>query len=336
MFEYNDPAGEGILESAGALTIYRSMLHGVYRSFGRRPRSAFTIPEAFVEANKVPQVADVSWLAFPRLDNPPDDAVEQQRLKLQDEYVEWFTERAPNGGIRRVIFTTEFPEYYEALAERSATELVSEVARVTGGTVTNADVFGANFNPDQATPAGRAARFSERTKNNPWNTTRSILCLTHPLSTLSALFNLVTECAVARPASVTSAAVCGLTSNACVDGRNSDPAVCQAVQELARQKMGLTLPDPPGVEIGRLGGIWKLDGTQIEPNSRADIWRVSRNRRRAELVVTPSLTIGDNPIASGAQVAKRLQVSAKVMFLPDADLPSWGRIGQESSRMLSD
>src|SRR3954462_5754934 len=106
MFEYEDPTGENVLAAVGALDVYRRTLHGVYRQFGRRPRTAFTIPEAFLEAGKQPTVIDVTWTAFPRLNNPADDQVEGRRPELRDEYLEWFTEIADNGDVRRVIFTT--------------------------------------------------------------------------------------------------------------------------------------------------------------------------------------------------------------------------------------
>lgn len=49
MLEYSDPTQSGALQGAGALLAYRTSLHGSFRHFGRRPRSAFTIPEALEE-----------------------------------------------------------------------------------------------------------------------------------------------------------------------------------------------------------------------------------------------------------------------------------------------
>lgn len=335
MFDYSDPVDEDVLAAEGALAIYRREIHGIFRSFARRPRSAFTLPEAFIEARRNPLTAQITWLAFPRLATESDASIDRNRLRLQDEYVEWFVERAADGAISRVICSTEFPEYYEALAEVSAEAVITEAARVTGQVADLIDFFGPNFNPTQATPSGRAARLREHARTNPWNSSKSILFLSHPSSTLGALLNLVTECGVI-PQKGPVESTCGKNPNACVAGRNSDPIICAQTQELARNRQGLTMADPVGVEIVELQGIWKESGSQIDVSGRPDIWRVSRNRRRAELRVTPQLTLGDDAITSGAQVAKKLVVGATVWFLPDENLPSWGRLGQESSRMLSE
>ncbi|MCG8366747.1 MAG: hypothetical protein MJA27_25860, partial [Pseudanabaenales cyanobacterium] len=101
---------------------------------------------------------------------------------------------------------------------------------------------------------------------------------------------------------------------------------------------GLSLQDPPGIEILRLVGIWKLNGQDININDPAQnqgIWNISRNGHRAVLNVTPELTIGDTPITSGAQVAARLQVGASVVSAPESALPDWAKTGEESFRISS-
>ena len=62
----------------------------------------------------------------------------------------------------------------------------------------------------------------------------------------------------------------------------------------------------------------------------------SRNGRRAVLSVSPDLTIVDDVITAGTQVAAKLLVGTTVVAAPETSLPAWARLGQESSRMLSD
>jgi hypothetical protein len=340
MFEYRDPVGTDVLQRAGALQAYRSLVHSLYRRFGRRPGSGFTIPEAFQEVAHEGDIVKetVSWLAFPRSQSGTAAQIDAERFSRQDEYVEWnVTVEAER--VRRIVFTTEFPEYYEALAEVDVNALRSEIAAVTGGQVANEDLFGVGFDPNSATSAARAAQFLEHSRANRWNNGENdILFLTHPSSTLGALFNLVTECAVPKP-TVASNAVCGLVSGACVSSRNSDPAVCNRVQQLVRAQLGLTIDDPAGVRILHLQGIWKLAGRQIDINDMASsegAWQIVRNGRRAILKVSDDLTIGDDPITSGTQVAAKLIVGADVVAAPEAGLPPWAKLGQESSRMLTD
>jgi hypothetical protein len=99
----------------------------------------------------------------------------------------------------------------------------------------------------------------------------------------------------------------------------------------------MCLDDPVGIRILSLEGIWKRNGAQIDindPGQSGSYWKISRNGRRGVLTVA-GLTIGDDPIESGAQVANQLVVGAKVISAPEKDLPEWARTGQESSRVIS-
>jgi len=338
MYGYEDPTATGALQRAGALERYRSLLQGQFRHFGRMPRSGLTIPEAFEEAPDSSDInlTTVKWLAFPRSAQASDADIDADRFALQDEYVEWRTERGDGGRVTRVTFTTEFSDYYEALALQSADAVLAEVRSVTGSDdVTHRDLYGPAFDPAAATPSARAARLLKRARENDWNNGRkSILFLTHRSSTLGALLHLAAACGVPA-ANVAPKDMCARVGGACVPSRNSDPAVCSALQQLAASGNSFTLVDPVGVVIDRLGGIWKRGGKQIDINA-SGLWTVNRNGRRATLEVPRDLTVVDAPIETGAAVAARLTVRADVMFAPDAGLPEWSRVGQESSRVLAD
>jgi hypothetical protein len=343
MFAYSDPIGSGVLEAHSALFEYRTIVHSLYREFGILPQSAFTLLEAF---DGVPtEIAQVQWVAFPRTATGPDLDIDGNRYTggpdnsgYQDEYVEWLVERDANGNIKRITFTTEFPEYYEGLAAIGKEALIAGVGdAIPHANPTQAELFGAAFDPDSATSGARQRQFVLHLPNNPWqNGEKGILCLQQRSNTLGALFNLVGRCAILLPGS--SASACSNASKgACGPDRNSDPAVCTAAQEIRRANRVLSLQDPVGIRLLELGGIWKFDGQQIDindPNQNQDSWAITRNGRRAALNASPALTLGDDRVVSGAQVAKVLRAGAGIISAPETAVPPWARTGQESTRQI--
>jgi hypothetical protein len=337
MFPFADPTSSGLLQMHGALNSYRSTLHMLYLQFARMPNSAFTLLDAFdgIQTDE----STVRWIAYPQLARKSDKEIDENRFDYQEEYVEWRVER--NGRqVQRITFTTAFPEYYAALASVGANALVAGIRHANPeAQPTNTELFGSNFNPDAATPDQRVMAFSTFLTENPWNNgTKGILVLSHPSNTLPALFALVASCGVVVSADGADA-ICAEFSGACVPGRNSDPSVCEATQMAARADNVLSLKDSPGVEIKELRGIWKVDGKQIDINDEtrnAGVWQLSHNNRRAVLDLSKqNLTIGDDPIESGAQVATQLEVGATLVTAANASVPAWARTGQESSRRVA-
>src|SRR5262245_47095029 len=127
MFLYSDPTKTSVLELNNALLAYRQIVHVQYRTFAKQPGSAFTLLEAFDELAPPaqPHLDIVPWIAFPRTAAGTLEEIDQERLEFQDEYVEWHTERSSTGVVTRITFTTEFPEYYEALAQIGVAELIA-------------------------------------------------------------------------------------------------------------------------------------------------------------------------------------------------------------------
>ncbi|ARV57428.1 hypothetical protein BZZ01_01195 [Nostocales cyanobacterium HT-58-2] len=337
MFAYTDPTGSDFLKSQKALEIYRNDIDSFYRRSALRPNSAFTLLEAFegLTSDKGLQIATISWIAFPKLANRPFDVIDANRFDLQDEYVEWRTE-TKDGKVTRVTFTTEFPEYYQALAKVSADALIAGIKNtILGANPTIEELFGPGFNPRTVSARSRSNQFRSNLQKNPWNNgQKGILCLTQTNNTVGALFGLVEPCAISR-LDIPAAAVCGKVS--CVPGRNSDPAICQEAQNAARASLGLSLQDPVGIKIQGLEGIWRIGGQAIDindPSENQGAWIISRNGRRAVLDVSKGVTIENTPITSGAQVAAKLAVGADVILAPEAVLPEWAQTGEESSSRL--
>lgn len=337
MFAYRDPTGSGALEAAGALEAYRRRVDAVYRQFGSAPGSAFAVLEAFealpadVEAREI----TVDWIGFPRrLQARPHEEIDEERFRLQEEYVEWIVERGVEGRVSRIIFSTEFTEYFEALAEAGVDALKHEIrALVADAEPTDEDLFGALERPEEAAGAVRAMAFRRNLTHNPWNRApHGILCLSQPVNTMGALFALAGACAVPRT-DIPAGSVCANVGGNCVPGRNSDPVVCAGLQQIARDGFAFTLPDPPGITITGLGGFWERGGERIADigteGGDGRLWRVSRNGRRGVLDVPEDLTLDGQPVRTGAQVAQVLKVGARVKLAPDEALPFWARTGAE-------
>ena len=97
------------------------------------------------------------------------------------------------------------------------------------------------------------------------------------------------------------------------------------------------MSDPVGIQLLELGGIWKFNGQQIDindPSHNHDTWAIIRNGRRGVLNVSPSLTLADDEVVSGAQIAKVLRVAAAIVSAAETDVPPWARTGQESARQI--
>lgn len=340
MFDYTDPTGGTLLDEEDARVFYRARLHGLYTKFAELPNSGFTLLEAFddLAGDAEVEVTPVEWRAFPLTSSLSPPEIDEQRFVAQDEYVEWRTERDDSGRVVRVTFSTEFPEYYEALAERGVDAVIAGIREVIPeADPTLEELFGSEFDPQAATPEVRARRFRFHGQRNPWNNgEKGILFLSQQFNTLGALFNLLGHCGI-NQTGVSPNDVCGLVRGACGPGRASDPRACSAAQELVRNQMGFSLADPAGVEIVGLDGIFKLDGEQVDLND-ADhgpgLWRIERNGRRGVLEVPEELTLVDDSLTSGADVARSLRVRVKVAFAPEGALPAWARTGAESTRRI--
>ena len=124
--------------------------------------------------------------------------------RQQDEYCEWFVERRDDGGIARVWFTGEGPEYWEFLASGTAPffdegdprrdltpgdpDLLLALYREhVSPAVELADLF---WQHDVAAFSGGGwvyyARAGDYNALNRWTTTHGLMHLTHPANSLAA------------------------------------------------------------------------------------------------------------------------------------------------------
>jgi hypothetical protein len=339
MFAYSDPTKTGFLEQVNALQNYREKVASFDQQFHNDPNSGFTLREAFEELapGTNAETTTVRWKAFPVTADATAEQIDSQRLRFQDEYVEWRAEKQ-GGAMTRVTFTTEFSEYLQALAEVSVAALKEEIGRlVPAANPTDQDLFGTGFNPATATPRARGRQFRGHLPRNPWNNgERGILCLTQQFNTMSALFNLLGACGVPRT-DLDPGDVCANVGNACGAGRNSDPSVCSGAQQLARADRSFSLQDPAGIRIIELdrAAQWTIDGQPVDMNNEAanrGVWKVTRNGRRGTFTFQGDVRLGGAKITTGTDLSRQLIVGADVIHAPNAALPEWARIGNEGLR----
>jgi hypothetical protein len=341
MFSYADPTGTGFLAQAGALDAYRRTIDVWYQSIAAVPGSSFALRDAFEElaSGTTATVTTVEWKAFPVTAVATPEQIDQGRFNFQDEYVEWKVDRRQDGTLSAITITTEFSEYFEALAQIDAAALKKEIQNVYPGSMpTDEDLFGPDFDPESATPKARATRFREHLTKNPWNNgERGILCLTQQFNTMGALFNLLGHCGVSKP-DMDAEDVCANVGGFCGPGRNSDPRVCTAAQNLARGSQSLALQDPAGIRILRLEGLWTVDGKTLDINDESTnqgSWKLLRNGRRAVFRFDRNVLLAGSPVRTGTEVSSLLTVGADVIHAATSATPSWAQREIRQSRRVT-
>jgi peptidoglycan hydrolase-like protein with peptidoglycan-binding domain len=165
--------------------------------------------------------------------------------------------------------------------------------------------------------------FRNNLSNNPWNNgQKGVLCMANRDNAARLLFGLAANCSTPRNVPVQD--VCSIVgAKNCVPGRNSDPFVCSEAQTAVKNGNVITLNDPVGVEIITLQGRWQINGVEIninDPQSNQGVWTVSRGKHRAVFKNVPGLTVDGVAITTGAQVARKLQVGAKVLVTAATNL----------------
>ena len=205
-----------------------------------------------------------------------------------DEYCEWRLTRNPGGKIRRVTFTSEPPEYWQALHGDTLPNIQGVPTYPTVGDhsllvdlyreyvspeVQYEDLICAEDLVDYSDPATPVVVYAKGTYNpyNRWNTTDGIMHLTQPANSLGAEIKLGADATVLRTANgrdpiadpdalIACAAYGGLN-------RNSDPTIGASVNELAARGLAITLRNPVGLYMDHLDMTgWTVpDGSPVDP-----------------------------------------------------------------------
>jgi hypothetical protein len=284
------------------------------------------------------QLADCLW-PIEYFGNPPRDPDNPAGTKLdvfyrpQEEYCEWHVERdADTNKIRRITFTSEPPEYWQALfgpipggngtpdtafpGDRDVLlglyrDLVSEDVQLED-LVAPADIK----DPRQGTLALKGQYYLY----NKWNTTHGIAHLNSPPNSLFAEIQLGADATVpridreGRLLVEPDALICYAGYGG--PNRNSDPTIGAAVNALARLGAWVTLKNPVGLYMDHidLSGWRAPDGSDITQFIR--VVRGSLGMIERMVVEAPpghTLCVGDLMIAGelvryGGQVAECITV----------------------------
>jgi hypothetical protein len=250
------------------------------------------------------------------------------------EYCEWHVDRDPlTGAMRRVTFTSEPPEYWQALfgeslpvgdANHSSVEFPGDPRRVL-------DLYRELVSPDvnlddlkvQQRFVGGNGEVYERGQYNPynlWNTRRGIVHLCAPPNSLGAEILLGADATVLY-ANVRGEAIVHPDALVCCAGfggvnRNSDPTIGATVNALARAGGMITLVNPVGLYMDHIDTTgWELP-RGVRPSDCLRIVRGAPRLIERLVVEVPTetgltlsdLTLGGQPLRFGGQLAECITV----------------------------
>jgi hypothetical protein len=306
---------------------------------------------ALVEADRLWPLAAYGDASYDP-DNPGQAAKDFQSpgfYRPLDEYCEWHVERDANTNeIRRVTFTSEPPEYWQALF---------------GGTIAIDDGVSASFPGDKMRLVelyrelvSSEVELTDLTVKSPfngfqvgdynpynkWNTTHGIAHLGAPPNSLVAEIRLGADSTILYRNGFGGTVVQADALICCASfggpDRNSDPTIGATVNALARAGAMITLVNPVGLYIDHID----LTGWEVPDGiAPADCIRILRGRPgmiERLIVEVPketgrcvgNITIGGVPIKYGGQIAECITVklvggAARLGSVANQKLPCVGR-----------
>lgn len=293
----------------------------------------------------------------------------------QDEYCEWRLERDPNTNqIVRITFTSEPPEYWQALHGDTLSDIAGDqfVYTFPGDPRKLLDLYrefvSLHVQYDDLIchedfidlSSGSPQVVYQKGAYNPynrWNTTDGIMHLCQPNNTISAEIKLAADATVlyqkdGRPVVIPDELVCCAAFGG--SARNSDPTIGGTVNALARPGFWITLQNPIGLYMNDLNteGWTKPNGEPVDPKEYFRVLRGDESKGLIERAVleVPSkegftvsdIRIGGVPIRYGGHVSEHINVKlVGAAQLPgsfsNVPIPCVGRCGllQQDPRALS-
>ena len=246
-----------------------------------------------------------------RIDGPGSYFVggqwEQLYYRPHDEYCEYRVIRGPDGKIRRVTFTSEPPEYWQALNGDTLPNLAGTPTYPTvGDHDLLVELYRQYVSPQvqyedlicqvdlvDFSSGSPTVIYAKGTYNpyNRWNTTDGIMHLSEPANSLVAEIKLAADATILRSKAGTDGQVLSdpeaLICCAQYGGPNraSDPTIGATVNELAALGFALTLRNPVGLYMDHLDmtGWANPDGTPIDPGYFRVPARSARDDRASRL-----------------------------------------------------
>ena len=322
-----DPGGP-IVEQAGTWNAFPKEL---LRRFGR--------PRALLEADRLWPLSGYRGIFdsdLPEvLSGKPPGVARNVYYRPLVEYCEWHVDRDPlSGAIRRVTFTSEPPEYWQALfggTLHALGDLASPAIKFPGDPQRVLALYHELVGPQVQLDdlrvrerfIGAEGEIYEMGDYNPyniWNTQRGIVHLNAPPNSLGAEIKLGADATVLY-GSASGEPVVHPDALICCAGyggpnRNSDPTIGATVNALARAGAMVTLINPVGLYMDHMDTSgWELPAG-VNPNDCIRIVRGAPHMIERLVVEVPSetgLTLSDlliagQPIRYGGQLAECITV----------------------------
>jgi hypothetical protein len=319
-----DPGG-AVIEQA---VVWNAFPKELLRRYGRTralveadrlwPLSAYQHDWAYDSDNP-----ELSFAAAPGNDYPYDDIFYRPTV----EYCEWHIDRdAASGRIKRVAFTSEPPEYWQAMfggrIEGSQIDFPGDRGLVL-------DLYRKYVNPSVTlddllvktpfrSPFGHL-KAGDYNPHNKWNTTHGAMHLGAPPNALTAEINLAAMATImfedARGALVVDPDAYITGTGFGGPNRNSDPTIAATVNVLARLGAMITLANPVGLYIDHIDLMgWETLGGG-SPSEWVTITRGTPNAIERLVIESPSdefdvsdVRIGGVPVRYGGQIAECITV----------------------------
>lgn len=280
-----------------------------------RPRCFNPLAEGTQEQFTLLANRTIPWMAFPRIamvKNHRDDRQEAFRSaeqtdiygnkKLKSEYCEWFEYRDEAGKLSKVVFTTEFPDYWEMLWAQSPERVVAlynELLDLPAGVkVSQADLVDVR---------------GEYDRYNAFNTRFGQIHMVQEINNIPALGLLVLYVDNMLEVEKHADNFESRNTPAYETFMSADAKVCVDLRALMRKGLYFSLQNPIGMYI--LG--WNDDGWTFSDGSVAgpDCWQVIRGNKEGQILrleyripAGQTLLIGGTPVTHGGQIAEHITV----------------------------
>lgn len=280
---------------------WHRIIDGLIQDRVRLSGPGFSVDPSKVDIN-VLEKRTATWTGFsrPLLTEHRDDraaafAAGEDRA-VQIEYLEWHVTRT-GGKISKVVFVTETPEYWRALATADPSVLLKLYQRYVSPDVKMGDLFSADGEYDPM---------------NRWNTTDGIV---HYIMRINSMKDLL---GVSQEFEGAERALDGYDPLPYRRATGADARLSFDNWAITRKSLSVATGDPPGLYMIDWDdtGWAKPDGTPV-----GDYWTVIRGDRSAALrlqyevpasegFTVGDIRIGDRPITTGGQMAEHITMSA--------------------------
>jgi hypothetical protein len=244
-------------------------------------------------------------------------------FRIQDEYCEWFIDRAGDK-VQRISFTCEPPEYWECLAKHDFGLLHTLYEELLHQSVP-ADELRWDIDVFQSDDNGNLKRRYRKGDYNPWNawnTTKGAVHLTHPANSLFAEIALASDSTLGWPVTPNPQGQISEIELMCCAARgginrSSDPLIMKGVFGLARQGLSVALANPIGLYISpfKLGGLLDPAGNPIGAKALKSVRQSTDGTRILRMEIAPpegagysldQCSLDGNPLRFGGQIARNI------------------------------